>query len=62
MRYEGGLAEFVRRILDWLQDRADRRSPCCCGADEGGHGAVGVRWWNDTYHEQMLIFNQTTSR
>ncbi len=54
MRYEGGLAEFVRYI-----DRSKTaliEAPIMLRADKEGIGVEVALWWNDTYHEQMLIF------
>ena len=54
MRYEGGLAEFVRYI-----DRSKTALidvPLMLRADKDGIGVEVALWWNDTYHEQMLIF------
>jgi DNA gyrase subunit B len=54
MRYEGGLAEFVRYI-----DRSKMaliEAPLLLRADKEGIGVEVAMWWNDTYHEQMLIF------
>jgi DNA gyrase subunit B len=54
MRYEGGLAEFVRYI-----DRSKTAlldAPIMLRAEKEGIGVEVALWWNDTYHEQMLIF------
>jgi DNA gyrase subunit B len=54
MRYEGGLAEFVRYI-----DRSKTaliEAPVMVRAEKDGIGVELALWWNDTYHEQMLIF------
>jgi DNA gyrase subunit B len=54
MRYEGGLAEFVRYI-----DRSKTAlidAPVMVRAEKDGIGVELALWWNDTYHEQMLIF------
>ncbi len=54
MRYDGGLAEFVRYI-----DRSKAAlldAPIMLRADKDGIGVEVALWWNDTYHEQMLIF------
>jgi DNA gyrase subunit B len=54
MRYEGGLAEFVRYI-----DRSKMaliEAPLLLRAEKDGIGVEVAMWWNDTYHEQMLIF------
>ncbi|TMJ71943.1 MAG: DNA topoisomerase (ATP-hydrolyzing) subunit B [Alphaproteobacteria bacterium] len=54
MRYEGGLAEFVRYI-----DRSKIAlidAPVLLRAEKEGIGVEVALWWNDTYHEQMLIF------
>ena len=54
MRYEGGLAEFVRYV-----DRSKAAlldAPIMLRASKDGIGVEVALWWNDTYHEQMLIF------
>jgi DNA gyrase subunit B len=54
MRYDGGLVEFVRYI-----DRSKAAlldAPIMLRADKDGIGVEVALWWNDTYHEQMLIF------
>ena len=54
MRYDGGLAEFVRYI-----DRSKTAlldAPIMLRGDKDGIGVEVALWWNDTYHEQMLIF------
>jgi DNA gyrase subunit B len=54
MRYDGGLAEFVRYV-----DRSKAAlidAPIMLRADKDGIGVEVALWWNDTYHEQMLIF------
>ena len=54
MRYDGGLAEFVRYI-----DRSKAAlldAPIMLRADKDGIGVEVALWWNDTYHEQMLCF------
>jgi DNA gyrase subunit B len=54
MRYDGGLAEFVRYI-----DRSKTallEAPIMLRAEKEGIGVEVALWWNDTYHEQMLIF------
>jgi len=54
MRYEGGLAEFVRYI-----DRSKTallEAPIMLRAEREGIGVEVALWWNDAYHEQMLCF------
>ncbi len=54
MRYEGGIAEFVRYI-----DRSKAAlldAPIMLRAEKDGIGVEVALWWNDAYHEQMLIF------
>ncbi len=54
MRYEGGLVEFVRYI-----DRSKAAlldAPIMLRAEKDGIGIEVALWWNDAYHEQMLIF------
>src|SRR5262249_45621601 len=54
MRYDGGIAEFVRYI--------DRSKPALIEAPimvRGERDDTGVElalWWNDAYHEQVLCF------
>jgi DNA gyrase subunit B len=54
MRYEGGLAEFVRYIDRSKMALID--APVLLHAEKDGIGVEVAMWWNDTYHEQMLIF------
>jgi len=54
MRYEGGLAEFVRYI-----DRSKAaliEAPVLLRGEKDGTGIEVALWWNDAYHEQMLCF------
>jgi DNA gyrase subunit B len=54
MRYDGGIAEFVRYI-----DRSKTaliEAPVMLRADKDGVGVEVAMWWNDAYHEQMLVF------
>ena len=54
MRYEGGIAEFVRYI-----DRSKAAlidAPIMLRGDKDGIGVEVALWWNDAYHEQMLFF------
>ncbi len=54
MRYEGGIAEFVRYI-----DRSKTAlidAPVMIGADKDGTTVELALWWNDAYHEQVLCF------
>jgi DNA gyrase subunit B len=54
MRYEGGIAEFVRYI-----DRSKTAlidAPVMIGGDKDGTGVELALWWNDAYHEQVLCF------
>ncbi|HWE21494.1 MAG TPA: DNA topoisomerase (ATP-hydrolyzing) subunit B [Hyphomicrobiaceae bacterium] len=54
MRYEGGIAEFVRYI-----DRSKTAlidAPVMIGGDKDGTTVELALWWNDAYHEQMLCF------
>ena len=54
LHYEGGLAEFVR----WL-DRAKRPimpEPITVRAERGGITVELGMWWNDSYHENVLVF------
>jgi DNA gyrase subunit B len=54
MRYEGGIAEFVRYI-----DRSKVplvEAPIMLAAEKDGVGIELALWWNDAYHEQVLCF------
>src|SRR5215470_17229663 len=54
MRYEGGIAEFVRFI-----DRSKTaliEAPIMVGGDKDGTAVDLSLWWNDAYHEQVLCF------
>jgi DNA gyrase subunit B len=54
MRYEGGIAEFVRYI-----DRSKTpliEAPVMLRAEKDGIGIELALWWNDAYHEQVLCF------
>jgi DNA gyrase subunit B len=54
MRYEGGLAEFVRYI-----DRSKAaliEAPIMVAGDKDGTGVELALWWNDAYHEHVLCF------
>jgi DNA gyrase subunit B len=54
MRYEGGIAEFVRYI-----DRSKTAlldAPIMLRGDKDGTGVEVALWWNDTYHEHVLCF------
>ncbi len=54
MRYEGGLAEYVRYIDRSKVGLIDQ--PILLRADKDGTGVEVALWWNDGYHEQMLCF------
>ena len=54
MRYEGGIAEFVRYI-----DRSKTalvEAPVMIDGDKDGTSVELALWWNDTYHEHVLCF------
>jgi DNA gyrase subunit B len=54
MRYEGGIAEFVRYI-----DRSKVpliEAPIMLGGEKDGTAVEVALWWNDAYHEQVLCF------
>ncbi len=54
MRYDGGLAEFVRYL-----DRAKRPAlpaPIMISATRDGITVEVAMWWNDSYHENTLCF------
>ena len=54
MRYEGGLAEYVRYIDRSKVGLID--APILIGAERESTGVEVALWWNDAYHEQMLCF------
>jgi DNA gyrase subunit B len=54
MRYEGGLAEYVRYIDRSKIGLID--APILLRAEKDGAGVEVALWWNDAYHEQMLCF------
>jgi DNA gyrase subunit B len=54
MRYEGGLAEYVRYIDRSKTGLID--TPVLLRAEKEGTGVEVALWWNDAYHEQMLCF------
>jgi DNA gyrase subunit B len=54
MRYEGGIAEFVRYL-----DRSKQalfEAPIMIAGDKDGTAVELALWWNDAYHEQVLCF------
>jgi DNA gyrase subunit B len=54
MRYEGGIAEFVRYI-----DRSKKalvEAPIMLAGEKDGTTVELALWWNDAYHEQVLCF------
>jgi DNA gyrase subunit B len=54
MRYEGGIAEFVRYI-----DRSKAAlldAPIMVGSEKEGTAVELALWWNDAYHEHVLCF------
>ena len=54
MRYEGGLAEYVRYIDRSKVGLID--PPILLRAEKDDTGVEVALWWNDAYHEQMLCF------
>ena len=54
MRYEGGIAEFVRYIDRSRVALID--APVMVSGDKDGTGVELALWWNDAYHEQVLCF------
>jgi DNA gyrase subunit B len=54
MRYEGGIAEFVRYIDRSKATLLD--APVMISGDKDGTGVELALWWNDAYHEQVLCF------
>jgi DNA gyrase subunit B len=54
LRYEGGIAEFVRYI-----DRSKTaliEAPIMLGGDKDGTTVEVALWWNNAYHDQVLCF------
>jgi len=54
LRYEGGIAEFVRYI-----DRSKTAlldAPVMLDGDKDGSAVEVALWWNDAYHEHVLCF------
>ena len=54
MRYDGGIAEFVRYIDRSKIGLID--APIMLRGDKDGTGVEVALWWNDSYHEQVLCF------
>ena len=54
MRYQGGLAEYVRYIDRSKVGLID--PPILLRAEKDDTGVEVALWWNDAYHEQMLCF------
>jgi DNA gyrase subunit B len=56
MRYEGGIAEFVRYIDRSKKAILHDTPPIMVAGDKDGTGVELALWWNDAYHEQVLCF------
>src|SRR5918998_992393 len=54
MRYEGGLAEFVRYLDRSKTTLID--APIMLRGERDGTAVEVALWWNDAYHEQVLCF------
>src|SRR5262245_53911472 len=52
MRYEGGIAEFVRYIDRSKTPLLD--APIMLGGEKEGAAVELALWWNDAYHEHVL--------
>jgi DNA gyrase subunit B len=56
MRYEGGIAEFVRYIDRSKKPILQDTPPIMIAGDKDGTGVELALWWNDAYHEHVLCF------
>jgi DNA gyrase subunit B len=54
MRYDGGIAEFVRHIDRSKSALID--APIMIGGQRDRTGVELALWWNDAYHEHVLCF------
>jgi DNA gyrase subunit B len=56
MRYDGGIAEFVRYIDRSKKPILQDTPPIMIAGEKDGTGVELALWWNDTYHEQVRCF------
>ena len=56
MRYEGGIAEFVRYIDRSKKPILQDTPPIMVAGDKDGTAVELALWWNDAYHEHVLCF------
>ncbi len=59
LHYEGGLREFVKYL-----DRAKKPlvdTPITISAEKDGITVEVAMWWNDSYHENVLVLYQQHS-
>src|SRR5262245_49711823 len=56
MRYDGGIAEFVRYIDRSKKPILQDTPPIMVAGDKDGTGVELALWWNDAYHEHVLCF------
>ena len=56
MRYDGGIAEFVRYIDRSKKPILQDTPPVMVAGDKDGTGVELALWWNDAYHEHVLCF------
>jgi DNA gyrase subunit B len=56
LRYEGGIAEFVRYIDRSKKPILQDASPIMVAGEKDGTSVELALWWNDAYHEQVLCF------
>jgi len=56
LRYEGGIAEFVRYIDRSKKPILHDTPPIMVAGDKDGTAVELALWWNDAYHEQVLCF------
>ena len=56
MRYDGGLAEYVRYIDRSKKPIIPETPPIMVAGEKDRTGVELALWWNDAYHEQVLCF------
>jgi len=56
MRYDGGLAAFVRHIDRSKKPILQEAPPIMVGGEKDRTGVELALWWNDAYHEHVLCF------
>ncbi|HXE86770.1 MAG TPA: ATP-binding protein, partial [Hyphomicrobiaceae bacterium] len=56
LRYDGGIAEFVRYIDRSKKPILHDTPPIMVAGDKDGTAVELALWWNDAYHEQVLCF------